>query len=463
MAAVMAVSAAVPAAADEPPVDTTAPLVTATGLAEGQIVGRTQQLRPTLSDDTGVVKVEVLIDEAVSRTYAPVPVSGLVVLALPAARDGADVEVTVRAFDAAGNSGSATTRVHVDTTAPQVSFSPPFESFVGGIVNVQVSEVPDLAKVVYYDHATGKAVASASAAPWILTWDTTGLPTGGRWGHFEVFDRAGNARLYYGFYAVDNTKPVIAVTFPAVGGRVAGTSILQASVTDQSPVSRVEWWVNGTLQASGPSYAWDTRGRNETAQLEVRAHDEAGNTASLDRTVTLDNAGPAVTAITPANRALVRGATVRTTVQTADASGIREARLEGVSSDTTAPYAVTAATGRDGQRKLCWSVTDRLGNTSRSCRLVIVDNTKPSLKVTEAPRNGAKVRGTVTVTASAHDRNGISRVELLMNGNVIAKDTKAGYAFRIKISKYSKKIKMRVRVYDKAGNAFTSATRTWHR
>lgn len=85
------------------------------------------------------------------------------------------------------------------------------------------------------------------------------------------------------------------------------------------------------------------------------------------------------------------------------------------------------------------------------------------VKVTSAPRNGAKVKGTVTVKASASDPSGVNRVKLLINGKVVAKDYKAGYAFKIKVSKYGKKIKMQVRSYDRVGNVAYYPARTWKR
>jgi hypothetical protein len=118
---------------------------------------------------------------------------------------------------------------------------------------------------------------------------------------------------------------------------------------------------------------------------------------------------------------------------------------------------------KDGPQKLTWTVTDRLGNTATVERTVIADNTNPRLAITKAPKNRAKVTGTVTVKATASDRNGINRVELLINGKTVAKDTTAGYAFTIKTKKYSKKMTMRLRVYDKAGNITYTPVRTWRR
>jgi hypothetical protein len=463
-AMLLVASEAGPAFARASSADDVPPVVSATGLSEGQVVGRTQQVTPTWSDDVGVVKVEVLIDGTVTRTYQPTPANGKVQVAPPKSSNGTDVEVMVRAYDAAGNSGTATTRVHVDLDPPTAVFTPPLQSFVGGVVTITAAELPaDVARITLWDESTAQEVASATSAPWTLTWDTTGLPTGGRWVQLAVYDHVQNLQLYRGFYAVDNTMPQIRIEFPAVPGRINKVSTLNSLIVDSSPTDRVEWWIDGTLQGTGDTFTWDTKGENRTATLEVRAYDTAGNSASSTSTVVLDNTGPAITAIAPGHRALVRGGTFRTTVYANDGSGIRDAYLNGAYSVSKAPYTVTASAGPDGMRTLTWYVIDRLGNTSKMSRTVVVDNTRPTLKITKAPKNGAKVRGTVKLAASAADRNGIARVELLVNGKVIAKDVKAGYTFSINTRKYGKKIKFQLRAYDRAGNVTYTTKRTYHR
>ncbi|MEU4217072.1 Ig-like domain-containing protein [Actinoplanes sp. NPDC026623] len=195
--------------------------------------------------------------------------------------------------------------------------------------------------------------------------------------------------------------------------------------------------------------------------MEVRAFDNLGHRATAARSIVIDNTGPAITSITPADRALVRGGQIRTTVNGVDPSGLREAYLLDANTVYKAPFTAYASAGRDGARTLTWTLTDRLGNRSTARRVVVVDNTKPAVKITKAPGNGAKVSRTVKVTVSATDRNGINRVELLINDKVVAKDTKASYAFSVNPKRYGKKIKIQIRGYDKAGNATTTTARTW--
>jgi Big-like domain-containing protein len=108
-------------------------------------------------------------------------------------------------------------------------------------------------------------------------------------------------------------------------------------------------------------------------------------------------------------------------------------------------------------------VFDREGNSAVYYRRLIADNKKPTVRITKAPANGAKVKGTVKVSVAASDASGINRIELWINGKIAAKDVKSPYAFTINVAKYGKRLKVEIRAVDKAGNIAKVAVRTWHR
>jgi hypothetical protein len=63
----------------------------------------------------------------------------------------------------------------------------------------------------------------------------------------------------------------------------------------------------------------------------------------------------------------------------------------------------------------------------------------------------------------ASDRYGVARVELIVNGRVARRDGTPAYAFTVNPRNWSRTMKVQVRVYDRAGNARTTAVRTWRR
>jgi len=124
---------------------------------------------------------------------------------------------------------------------------------------------------------------------------------------------------------------------------------------------------------------------------------------------------------------------------------------------------VRVTAGKDGIKTLTWIAIDKLGNYATVKRTVIVDNTAPSLTVTKAPKNKSRVTKTTTLTASSSDRNGVAKVQLLVNGKVVATDTTSRYTLSLNPKKYGKTFTVQLRAYDRAGNAKYSGKLTYHR
>lgn len=96
-----------------------------------------------------------------------------------------------------------------------------------------------------------------------------------------------------GFSSGDNTPPTVSITSPANGSIVARKSLvtIAASASDNVGVARVEFLVNGTLQCTDVSTPYSCNWRvpsapNKTHQIQARAFDQAGNSATATIQVT---------------------------------------------------------------------------------------------------------------------------------------------------------------------------------
>ncbi|RKH58857.1 M20/M25/M40 family metallo-hydrolase [Corallococcus aberystwythensis] len=93
----------------------------------------------------------------------------------------------------------------------------------------------------------------------------------------------------------DTTPPTVALTAPASGATVNGTTNITATASDNVGVSKVEFLVDGAVKGtsfSSPySFAWDSRTvANGSHTVAAKAHDSAGNnTSTTARTVTVAN------------------------------------------------------------------------------------------------------------------------------------------------------------------------------
>jgi thermitase len=149
-------------------------------------------------------------------------------------------------------------------------------------------------------------------------------------------------------------------------------------------------------------------------------------------------------------------------------SGVRAVDLyaDGVwkSFDFTAPYQLRYdSRGRNGTVKLGIRVTDKAGNTRLYYRYVTADNIAPSIKITKAPKNKAKIKGTVKIYTASSDKYGVKRVQLLINGKVVSTHANSKTPFSFKASKYPKKTTIQVRAYDVAGNVKYTGKLYYHR
>ena len=90
----------------------------------------------------------------------------------------------------------------------------------------------------------------------------------------------------------------------------------------------------------------------------------------------------------------------------------------------------------------------------------VSDTTAPTTSIT-SPSSGATVNGTVNITANATDASGVSMVQFLVDGSILATDSTAAYAASWDTTKVTDgSHSLQVRAYDIAGNMATSAAVT---
>jgi hypothetical protein len=187
-------------------------------------------------------------------------------------------------------------------------------------------------------------------------------------------------------------------------------------------------------------------------------------------TITTDVTPPTITGVSAPGAGTRNHGTITVTPTGIkdNSSGIRNVYLyaDGVyqAQDYTSPYSLKYNSAkRNGQVKLQIRVIDKAGNRTDFDRSIIADNTLPTVKIASGPKDKAKVKGTVKLTATASDTYGVRRVELLMNGKVIQTDTTSPYAFSFTASKQPATMKVQIRAVDNAGNIKYDTTRNYTR
>lgn len=174
--------------------DTTAPSVQPSNLYVNQRLRGAYVVTPTVSDDVGVVRVELYVDGALTGTSTAAPFSltwDTTVLA-----DG-NHDVYLRAYDAAGNSGRSAWGivVSVDNHAPSgVRITSPVDGeVVRGSVAVlaEAADEVGVTRVVFYDGAAA-VYPEDTAAPYGKSWQSYQVGNGQHTLTAKAYDAIGN-------------------------------------------------------------------------------------------------------------------------------------------------------------------------------------------------------------------------------------------------------------------------------
>jgi len=474
-------------------VDNTAPFVSIINPVDGSYVKGTITIQATATSQLGVSKIEFYVDNTKigEDTSSPYEISWNTAQV----SDG-DHTIKAKAYDIVNNSREVSIAVKVDNTAPSVSItSPSNNAIVEGIVNIQVNTTDNygISKVEFY--VDNVKLGEATESPYVYAWNTDNLTYSSTHTIFaKAIDLAGNVGTSSSIsVSIGDTKaPEITFVNPQDGDKVSGTVKIQVTVVDKAPgikildkapsgITKVEFYIDGVLKLTDTSepyeYNWSTLGLeyNTTHTITAKAYDKAGNIGEKSITVKIgDTLAPSVTIDSPSNNALISG-TFTISASVIDKIGSKEKivakapsgiskvefyldnKIKGTS--TVSPYqcSVDSKTETDGLHTILVKAYDLENNIGTASISITIDNTPPTVSITNPL--GGEVTGTVSITVTANDTNGISKVEFYINNVKKGEDTEAPYVYEWNTAalQYGSTHTIFAKAYDKAGNSATSS------
>ena len=177
-----------------------------------------------------------------------------------------------------------------DTTAPSVSITAPIPgAIVSGNVTVSANASDSVGVVGVQFLLDGAPLgAEDTAAPYSVTWSSTGVADGPHQVSARARDAAGNQGTAPGvavsvYNTGDTTPPAVTMTAPLAGATVSGNVTVSANASDSVGVAGVQFLLNGSPlgaeDTTAPySVAWSSTGvADGPHQLSARARDAAGN------------------------------------------------------------------------------------------------------------------------------------------------------------------------------------------
>ena len=322
-----------------------------------------------------------------------------------------------------------------DATAPTVTITAPAAGAeVAGAFQVSATASDDVGVTGVVFRLDGTWIGGASAAPFVVSWDSVGTPSGAHVLTATAFDEAGNEATSSVSVTItnDTVQPDLTMASPSPGAQVAGTITVSAAAADNVAVAGVQFTLDGASlgaerTAAPYDVAWNSGSvANGAHVLGAIARDAAGNrrSASLTITVANDTTAPVVAVTSPADGAIVAG-TIAFAASAADEVGVVGLQLmvDGVNLGAerqAPPYGVmwNSGSAANGVHVLAAVGRDAAGNQRRASVTITVANdlTAPDIAITSPAAGATSVAGTITLAGIASDGVGVAGVQFTIDG-----------------------------------------------
>ena len=452
-------------ATQELTVDTVLPIVTING--GGAVI--TNDTTPTISGTT-----DVAVGQIVSVVVAAQALSALVqadgtwnVTPNPALSDGTrTVTATVR--DPAGNVGSASQTLTIDTTGATVTIT-------GGASALTNDPTPTITGTADVPAGTTVAVTFVDQTLTGLvqadqSWSVTSVTVVSDGPHLvtmSVSDVAGNPSSTTQSLTVDTAPPAITIT----GGAAATTNDLTPTIsgtTAASAGSTVTVTIAGQtmttlVQGNGTWNTTPSPVSEGTLTVVATVPDPAGNIGRATQVLTVDTAGPVVT-INGGASATTADATPTVTGASADVAigSTVTVTVAGQTLTTTiqagGTWTVTAAVISNGTHFVFVTVTDPAGNPGSATQSLTVNAVLPVVAI-DGGASAATNDTTPTITGTTDAATG-SAVSVTVSGQSLTATVQPGGSWSVTAAELARgTTTVAVAVTDPSGNV-GNATQT---
>jgi hypothetical protein len=446
-------------------VDTISPTVSISNPSNGVTVSGTVSVSFTASDANGISSRTIQIDGVTKSTSSSYSWD-------TTAYSAGSHTVTCTATDPSGNTGSDTHTVTVDNAVSDEG-----GALTNGVAASGSLSASDLSDMWYIDiganaeslhvvltcgTADFDTYGKAGSEPTTSSYDWRGYTYGGEDNtvsspaqarHYIMVQRYSGDGGYsltatVTYAAVDTTAPSVSISSPSNGATVSGTTSISFTASDANGISSRTIQIDGSTVSTATSYSWDTTAYSDGSHtITCTATDPSGNTGSDTHTVTVDNApadeGGQLTDGVAANGhmsesdgsdmwyinvgANAQSMQVVLTCGSADFDTYGKAGSEPTTSSydwkgyTSGGEDNTVSNPAQGTHYIMvdWYSGDDDYVLTATITYEVVDTTAPSVSIS-SPSNGATVSGTVSISFTASDANGIASQSISIDGSTVS-------------------------------------------
>jgi hypothetical protein len=335
--------------------------------------------------------------------------------------------ISVIATDLAGNQVSDTRTINLDEDAPIITITSPAD-------NVKTKQSPiDVTGTVDDQSTVAVKVNGANPVSAVMNGNTFSLAIIPVYGintiEVTATDLAGNTSTAKRTVTFDDQNPSLSVTDPPEDVKTnEADMIIKGKAGDDLTAVTVTVTMDNNIYTpvlTGGQFEQPVTFTDEkTYQIYVKAVDEAGNEAVIQRNVVYDTAAPAVTlnpVTSPTNLnsqvltgTMETGATVSVTCSTAT--------VGNVTYPTTTTWTVSLSNMQEGSNAITVTATDDAGNISGNLTASIVVNNTYTITASAGSNGSISPSGTITVNYGSNQtftitpNTGYHIVDVLVDG-----------------------------------------------
>jgi hypothetical protein len=421
---------------------------------------RTITVTPAIVADAAIKAVKMTITTPSGRTVTISAIQAPWTMTWSSAGNDGDATIAVYATDVNGVTGSNTTTVTLDNTAPSGAVN--LGTYVGGITPVALTDPsPDTAKMDVY--VRGALIGEATSAPWSVSLDTTKY-TGTIPIKVVTYDQAGNRALGGRRVIVNNEGPKLTWNTPAVMAKTVlrGTITISASAADPAGIASVELLdATGTVINSTTTFPYafplDTTTIAGSTTVTLRATDTLGLVSTVTKQLVVDNEAPVIGDVSTGADNPGRGAITiapdvsdNTAVQSVKAVlTLADGRTVNLAA-ASAPWSMkwlSSQAGANGPVSATITATDTAGNATTVVKSFDVDNIAPSAAATLP----LIADGVVPITLTAPSDDTVT-MDVMVKGKSVGQATGAPWTVNWDTTGLNGPTAVTIRTVDAAGN-----------
>lgn len=434
--------------------DNEAPSVSITSPTNGSQVTGNVTISVDATDNVGVDKIEIYIDNVLKKTLTTSPYN--YTWDSSTATNGTHT-IYAKAYDAEGNVGTSNTiSVSVsggiqDTTSPTVTINyPDNNSTVYGVIELSATANDDVGvtKVEFYVDSTfiGEGISSGQAGPYTLQWDTKTVTNGTHTITVKAYDAAGNIGSASKTVIVDQSAQNFTETFSNSGPDNTGWNLSQFSIS--SSVDHTGQQGSGSLFGSAVSNTPTTVTKSSSINISLGSNPQLVYWRKLNLQALVNMS------TTASFRVKVNGTIVdekSVTYQNYSDTNWEE-RIIDLSNYANATVTLTFEVSAINNVYMPVTAEAYIDDITIRIPQQSTDTTPPNVSIT-SPSGGANVSGSIDINANASDNQGISKVEFYIDGNLAFTDETSPYKYTWNTTSVSNgNHNIEVKAYDTSNN-----------